>query len=442
MWKKIIDYYKIPEAAKEPSTDSARFKKIRLISFLTATLGYGMYYVCRLSMNVIRKPMVDDGVFTETEIGIIGSCLFFTYAIGKFCNGFIADRSNVKKLMSTGLLISALINLALGFTNSFIVFAVLWGINGYFQSMGAASGVVSLSRWFDASNRGTYYGYWSASHNLGEAITFISIAILATNFGWRYGLIGAGLIGIAYFFIMQWLMKDTPQKYGYLLEDATFKKEEKNKADFNASQKTVLCSPAIWILALASAFMYISRYAVNSWGVFYLETMKGYSTLDASFIISISSVCGIVGTVASGLISDKLFKGSRNIPALVFGLMNVLALCLFLLVPGVHFYIDVIAMVLFGLGIGVLICFLGGLMAVDLAPKNAAGAALGVVGVASYIGAGIQDIMSGLLIEGNKHLVNGVETYDFTYINYFWIGAALMSVLLTLLVWNAKPKTV
>ena len=201
-----------------------------------------------------------------------------------------------------------------------------------------------------------------------------------------------------------------------------------------------MCSPAIWVLALASAFMYISRYAVNSWGVFYLETMKGYSTLDASFIISISSVCGIVGTVASGLISDKMFNGSRNVPALVFGLMNVVALCLFLLIPGVHFVIDVIAMVLFGLGIGVLICFLGGLMAVDIAPKNASGAALGVVGVASYIGAGIQDIMSGLLIEGNKQVVNGVETYDFTYINYFWIGAALMSVLLTLIVWNAKPK--
>ena len=45
-------------------------------------------------------------------------------------------------------------------------------------------------------------------------------------------------------------------------------------------------------------------------------------------------------------------------------------------------------------------------MAVDIAPKNASGAALGVVGVASYVGAGIQDIMSGLLIEGNKHLVN------------------------------------
>ena len=436
--KKLYSYYKIPSLAETPENDKDRLKRVRLISFLTATLGYGIYYVCRLSMNVIRKPMVEDGLFTETEIGVIGSCLFFTYAIGKLCNGFIADRANVKKLMSTGLMISAIINLVLGFTNSFILFAILWGINGFFQSMGATSGVVSLTRWFDSSNRGTYYGFWSASHNLGEAITFISIAILATQFGWRYALIGAGLIGIAYFFVMQWGMKDTPQKYGYLLGQHGTAKEK--TPDFNKSQKAVLRNPAIWILALGSAFMYISRYAVNSWGVFYLETMKDYSTLDASFIISISSVCGIVGTIASGLISDKLFRGSRNIPALVFGLVNVVALCLFLLVPGVHFIIDVIAMVLFGLGIGVLICFLGGLMAVDLAPKNASGAALGVVGVASYIGAGVQDIMSGWLIEGHKHFVNGSEVYDFTYINYFWIGAALMSVILTLLVWNAKAN--
>ena len=48
-------------------------------------------------------------------------------------------------------------------------------------------------------------------------------------------------------------------------------------------------------------------------------------------------------------------------------------------------------------------------MAVDIAPRTASGAALGVVGIASYIGAGLQDVMSGVLIEGNKHVVNGVE---------------------------------
>ena len=64
-------------------------------------------------------------------------------------------------------------------------------------------------------------------------------------------------------------------------------------------------------------------------------------------------------------------------------------------------------------------------MAVDIAPRNASGAALGVVGIASYVGAGIQDVMSGILIEGNKTIVDGQDVYDFTAINYFWIGAAL-----------------
>lgn len=52
----------------------------------------------------------------------------------------------------------------------------------------------------------------------------------------------------------------------------------------------------------------------------------------------------------------------------------------------------------------------------------------------------MQDIMNGILIEGNKTVANGVEIYDFTYINWFWIGAAVASVLLALLVWNAKSN--
>ena len=430
----------------EPNYNSSvpkdKFKSIRYQTFFSATAGYALYYVCRLSMNIVRKPIVDEGVFTETQLGIIGSCLFFVYAVGKLVNGFLADRVNVRRFMSVGLLLTALVNLVLGFSNMFIVFAVLWGLNGWFQSMGAPSGVVSLNRWFDSKERGTFYGLWSASHNLGEAITFIVVALLVDWAGWRYGLVGAGIIGFVGFGMLQLFMRDTPQSQGFLLD-----KQEPAKADTpdesqsevtKKAQIAVLKNPAIWILALASAFMYISRYAVNSWGIFYLEAQKGYSTVDASFIISISSVCGIVGTVFSGWISDKFFKGSRNVPALVFGLMNVVALCLFLLVPGENFWVDALAMVLFGLGIGVLICFLGGLMAVDIAPKAAAGAALGVVGIASYIGAGLQDIMNGVLIEGNKTIVNGVDVYDFSMVNWFWIGSALISVILTLFVWKAK----
>ena len=447
MLKHIIDFYRVSPAApckgELLSEQQRRLKRLQWSTFLSATAGYGLYYVCRLSLNVVKKPIVEEGIFSETELGIIGSVLFFTYAVGKLTNGFLADRSNINRFMSTGLLVTALVNLCLGFVHSFVLFAILWGISGWFQSMGAASCVVGLSRWFDDKKRGSFYGFWSASHNIGEALTFIVVATIVSALGWRYGFLGAGMIGLVGALIVWRFFHDSPQSKGLPAVSQPKEKKERSASeteDFNRAQKAVLRNPAIWILALSSAFMYISRYAVHSWGVFYLEAQKGYTTLDASFIISVSSVCGIIGTMFSGVISDKLFGGSRNVPALIFGLMNVVALCLFLLVPGVHFWLDIVAMVLFGSGIGVLLCFLGGLMAVDIAPRNASGAALGIVGIASYIGAGLQDVMSGLLIEGNKRLVDGVEVYDFTYINWFWIGAALMSALLALLVWNAGKK--
>ena len=218
MLKHIIDFYKV--SAPAPCNgdflpeQKQRLKRLQWSTFLAATLGYSMYYVCRLSLNVVKKPIVDEGIFSETELGIIGSVLFFTYAIGKFSNGFLADRSNINRFMSTGLLVTALINLCLGFINSFILFAILWGISGWFQSMGAASCVVGLSRWFTDKDRGSFYGFWSASHNIGEAMTFIIIASVVSALGWRYGFLGAGLVGLLGTLIIWRFFHDTPQSKG------------------------------------------------------------------------------------------------------------------------------------------------------------------------------------------------------------------------------------
>ncbi len=429
-----------------PEATRKRYSRLRWQVFLSATLGYGLFFVCRLSLNVIKKPIVDAGVLSETELGIIGSGLFVTYAIGKFTNGFLADRSNVRRFLAAGLLVSALINLALGFVASFGVFMVLWAINGWMQSMGAAPCVVALSRWYSNKDRGSFYGFWSSSHNIGEAITFIATAVIVASFGWQWGFRGAGLLGLLGFVIVAVFMRDTPQSCGlppvdvYSGEVSETKEKSMEKTSVAEYQKQVLRNPAIWMLALGSAFMYISRYAVNSWGIFFLEAEKGYTNLEASSVISISSVCGIVGTVLSGWISDRFFGGRRNMPALIFGLMNILGLCLFLLGPSDNFWLDAASMVIFGLAIGALICFLGGLMAVDIASKKASGAALGVVGIASYIGAALQDFVSGLTIGSGKSVVDGFAVYDFSAVTWFWIGSAVLSVLCVLTVWNAKAS--
>ena len=410
-------------------------KNYKWIIFLITTLGYSLFYVCRLSINVVKRPIVDSGYLSETELGIIGGSLFFSYAVGKFVNGFFADRFNIRFLMSGGLLVAALLNLILGMHVLFGVFVVLWGINGWVQSLGGPCSAIALNRWFGDKQRGTVYGFWRASHNIGEAFTFIFIAFVVSMTGWQFGFLSAGMLGIIGAVLIFIFLKPFPH-------DAIDGDVFVNRKEIGKKQLSVLKSGTIWLLALSSAFMYISRYAVNSWGVYYFEVEKHYSIVEASGLISISSICGIIGTVFSGLLSDKLFRGKRYIPACLASFMNLIALYLFLYIPDGGKLMDIVAMVLFGISIGILICYLGGLMAIDLAPKEATGAAVGVIGIASYMAAGIQDILSGFFIESKKQIIGGVEIIDFSFIRMFWILSAMVSLLLLICIYYKHHRRV
>ena len=84
--------------------------------------------------------------------------------------------------------------------------------------------------------------------------------------------------------------------------------------------------------------------------------------------------------------------------------------------------------------------FLAGLIAVDVFSKKATGAVKGVVGLFSYVGAATQDWVSGLLINMGKTVVDGKATYNFDYAFYFWISAAVLSLIAALTVWDVKSK--
>jgi OPA family sugar phosphate sensor protein UhpC-like MFS transporter len=205
-------------------------------------------------------------------------------------------------------------------------------------------------------------------------------------------------------------------------------------------QWLAMTSPTIWLIAAASAFMYVARYAISSWGVFFLELGKGYPRVEAAAIISLSAISGVLGTIASGWVCDRWFAQNRFLPALLAGILNSLSLTVFLVVPGGYPWLDYMSMIGFGVSIGALICYLGGLLAIDSVPKEAAGAALGMVGVASYIGAGLQDHFSGHLIGKFKSGAGLGAHYDFTPVSAYWIGASIVSAVITGVIWRLSQR--
>jgi OPA family sugar phosphate sensor protein UhpC-like MFS transporter len=445
----LYSFYRIskPSAAKVSQEKvDAEYKTLRNRTFWGATAAYSLYYVCRMSLSVVKQPLIDEGVLTAGQLGLIGSALLFVYAVGKFMNGFIADYCNVRRFMATGLFISALVNLVLGAVGCisglssgiiFVIFAVLWGINGWMQSMGAPPGVISLSRWFPRSKRGTYYSIFSATPYLGEFLSFIITGVIVGALGWQWGFITAAIAGLIGSAVILLFVSDTPESKGLpsVYELSGEKMKEEDKMHTKQLQKMVIRHPGIWIIALSSAFIYITKYAIAGWGVLFLQKARGFSLEDATQIIAFSAAFGVVGTVLAGWLSDKVFRGDRVKPAVLSGLLSFLALAIFLFTEG-GFLMNILYVSVFSLAVGVLYCIVAGLMAVDIVPRKATGAALGVVGISSYVAAGLQDVTSGYLIQYNTEQVGGLDVYDFTPVSIFWLAAALISFILPVLNWK------
>ena len=444
----LYSFYRISKPSEgkvAPEAVEGEYRHLRNCTFWGVTGAYALYYVCRMAMSVVKQPLIDGGIFTAAQLGIIGSAFYFVYAFGKFANGFIADYCNVRRFMATGLLISTVVNLLMGVLGLvhgwmgfptmllFVVFAVIWGVNGYCQSMGAPPGVISLSRWFPLDMRGTYYSILSATPYLGKALSVFALGLIVGWIGWEYGFIFsavAGVIGSAMILLM---VSDTPESKG-LPSVQKLTGETPQKTDSMSTKelhKGVVRHPGIWIIAVSSAFVYITQHAVSERGALFLQKGKGFSLAGATQIIAFSEAFGIAGTVLAGWLSDKVFRGNRFVPVLISGLLCLLSLGAFLFTAG-GYSLNIIYVSVFSLAIGVVYCTVAGLMALDIVPRKATGAALGVVGLASYAAAGVQNIVSGVMI--------GENDFNFAPVSVFWIVSCLLCFLIPLVSWKSLRR--
>jgi OPA family sugar phosphate sensor protein UhpC-like MFS transporter len=129
-----------------------------------------------------------------------------------------------------------------------------------------------------------------------------------------------------------------------------------------------------------------------------------------------------------------VFKGNRAIPVLISGVLCLFSLAAFLFMRG-GIVTNIVYVSLFSLAMGVLYCVVGGLMALDIVPRKATGAALGIVGITSYVAASLQDVISGSLIQQPD------GSCEFGAARWFWMIACVLSIILPVVGWNALKKS-
>jgi len=164
------------------------------IMVATLLVTYALYYLGRVNISVVLPSLALDLGVSRAEVGALGTVFFWVYGIFHFISGEIGSHVSPFRLVSLGLLATAIINLVFAFQSSLIVMLLLWGLNGVAQSGGWSPMFRILAERLDRGHIKAVSTVMPFSYVIGTAITWTLIGAVAAGENWRVAFWLPGLM--------------------------------------------------------------------------------------------------------------------------------------------------------------------------------------------------------------------------------------------------------
>ena len=376
-------------------SDFIKFKEYAWKTLLSFGFVYLFFYNGRQNINLVMTQMAEDFGKTTSAIGVISSSLFWCYAFGQLINGRLGAYFGHKKFMIIGIIMSTIMNILISFQNSILVISILWGLNGYFQSMVWANGIGVLNKWWTKEKRGFATGIATAFSGFAQVVTYLSVSLcigLFPNLGWRAGF-RFPIIPILFLLIpFCMLFKEKPEdvKLKPIIEEKNEKDENKN---FFYPYKKLFSKPKMILFCLISAIAGIGRYGLLTWIPTYFMESMGLSIKEGIFSSILLPTGQAFAMFVFPFLTDKLFKGKRE-PMLA--LASILTFISMITFPFIHSQ-SIASIVLFIAGIFSMVTGVIWSVAGDIGGSKYSSTAAGILDWSCYMGAAIQAFVFGLV---------------------------------------------
>jgi OPA family glycerol-3-phosphate transporter-like MFS transporter len=410
-------------------------------------LGYAMYYLVRNNLSVVALDIQNSLGYSKAQIGRILAITALSYGLSKFLMGSVSDRSDPRKFMAAGLLLSAVCNFAFGASTNYNWHLALWALNGFVQGMGWPPCGRVMGHWFSESERGLTFSIWNTSHNVGGGIAgWLAAWAVHTYAGWQYAFYVPGAVAAAGAAYLLWRLRDTPQSVGLppievYRNDYPAAREAGVDLERELSFKElfvdkVLLNKFVWLLAIANFFAYIARYSMMDWGPTYLREVKGASLQGGGWAVVAIEFGGIPSTILLGWLSDRL-GGRRGMVAALCMIPIVAAFAAIIATPPGHLWFDFVMLMTIGFFIYPVINLIV-IAALDIASKKAIGTAAGFIGLFGYIGRTVQAEAFGRTVDHYSATMG--QTAAWNIVLYSILICGIIAGLLLALMWKTRPR--
>ncbi len=410
-----------------------KFKQYAWLILLSFGFMYLFFYNGRQNINLVMTQMADDLGSTTSALGIVSSSLFWCYAFGQLINGRLGAFFGYKRFMIVGVVASAIINVIISFQHSIPVIAILWGLNGFFQSMIWSNGLGVVNKWWPAKKRGFATGLATFFSGMAQVTTYLSVLLclqLNPEWSWRAAFrfpmipLLISLIAFILFF------KNSPDDVG--LSEYEEKADSNNELEslikekgFVYPYKLLFSEPKVIILCLISAIAGIGRYGLLTWIPTYFTEELGLTIKDgifSSILLPFGQACAMF---IFPIITDKLLKGKREPMIIIASLVTFFGMLIF---PFIKHQAGA-SIMLFVLGVFAMVTGVIWTIAGDIGGKALSSTVVGVFDWAVYMGAAVQALLFGFIKDA------------FGWSSIFVIIGVLYIVLLILTLFARKMKT-
>ncbi|MFJ4156239.1 MFS transporter [Pseudomonas sp. NPDC089752] len=347
----------------------------------------------RATLSIAGASLSDELGLGHAQMGWLFSAFAWAYMMFQIPGGVAIDRFGSIRVLGLAIVAWSLFTVVIGTVAmmpvglAFLAVFVFRFLVGLAEAPCFPANSKIVSMWFPTAERGTATAIFNSSQYFAAVVFTPLLAWISTRWGWPwiFYVMGAIGVGIGVIFIMR---IKAPADHAELTstELEHIREGGAGLAEQPAMQKK-LSMRETWAnaRALLGQRMYLGIYLAQfcistmtffflTWFPVYLVQQRGLSLLDAGLLAAVPAICGFIGGISGGVISDwMLRKGlsltlARKLPIFV-GMTLSMSMMLCNYVESDWLVVLFMALAFFGKGVGAL----GWAIISDVSPKGSAG---------------------------------------------------------------------
>ncbi|OEC87188.1 MFS transporter [Acinetobacter sp. YK3] len=360
--------------------------------FLVTSLNYGD----RATLSMAAAPMSQELGLSTVTMGYIFSAFGWAYVIGQIPGGWLLDKFGARRVYFWSILLWSFFTILLGFVDILgsipLIIASLFILRflvGLSESPAFPGNSQIVAAWFPTKERGTAAAIFNSAQYFATVIFAPFMGWLVAHIHWQSVFWIMGGLGIVIAFI--WLkVIYSPEKhptinsneFKYLQAGGAITSmgenqlkfaDENNKMNFKNIKK-LLSSRMLLGIFIAQYCITCLTYFFITWFPVYLVKERQMSILEAGFAAVLPALCGFIGGVLGGVISDKLIKMNKSLTfsrkfPIIFGMLLSTSIVVCNYVDSQTAILFFMSLAFFGKGFGAL----GWAVMSDVAPKEMVG---------------------------------------------------------------------